>query len=118
MTRAHIQLGINPEFDRIVFVRSEGGKRPHWCITNVATLLKYWQVMTDEELAKMFRCGVRRVVEKREELGLLRKRPIRTNELRHVEANYLLSNYADIAQDLDRSEASVGYMVKAYINKR
>lgn len=118
MTRlAHIQLGITPEFDRLVWCNLPRPE-PQWYPTQVAALFKHWEHKTDEELAQMFGCSVDRVVKKRNTLGLHRKRPITTNELRHVEANYLLSNYADIAEDLHRSPESVRYMVKAYINKR
>lgn len=112
MTRqAHIQLGIFPEFDRVVFCHLPE-PAPRWCPTNVATLVKHWQTITDEQLARMFGCSVRRVVEKRGALGLLRKRPITTAELRHVEVNYQHSTYADIGPDIGRKPSSVGYIVR------
>ena len=116
MTRAHIQLGIESEFDRTVFVRVEGSKRPHWCQTNIAALVKNWQTMTDEQLSLMFGCSVRRVVEKRWALGLLRKRPITTGDLHHVQVNYRHSTYADIGEDIGRKKTSVEYIMARYLN--
>ena len=118
MTRqAHIQLGISPEFNRIEFYHVDCCKKQRWFKTNIAYLMQHWESMTDEELAEVFMCDVRRVVEKRNKLGLLRKRPVTTMEVEHVRVNYHLSKSPEIGSDIGRSGSSVRYIHSRYAAK-
>lgn len=91
-------------------------KKPRWTSTDTEFIERNWKTMTDEQLALLFGCSVRRVVEKRWDLGLLRKRPITTNDLHHVQVNYQHSTYAAIGDDIGRKKSSVWYIMAKYLN--
>lgn len=91
-------------------------KKPRWTSTDTEFIERNWKSMTDGQLADHIGCSSVRVERKRKDLGLLRKRPITTAEIRHVGANYRFSYFQSIGQDIGRSDESVRYMLKMYLH--
>lgn len=83
-------------------------KKPHWSDVDRDFIRDNWRVMSDEQLAAFLPGRTAVCVEtKRQRMGLIRKRPITTTDIRRVQSDIARHTAREIGEDIGRTEVSI-----------